>query len=479
MATTIDHTPEKSPQLRGNMGALPLFFSVMAWNAPLVIVMGIIPIMVGVGAGLGTPVSFLVAGGIIALFAAGFCRMARVVPRPGAFYAYITAGLGRVVGLGAGLLALLGYFCGYAGTYTFGGVMLSSLIANTFAGPVVPWWVCALAFWVFAGILGYLKLELSAKVLTCFLFAEVLIVVVYNALVVGDGGAHGITLEPLAASHWFDGSFAIGLLFGLGMFGGFEITALFREEVRDPDRTIPRAAFGVIIFAASFYALTSLIFINALGVDRAADVTAADPAGAMTDTILLYGGNVLSDLMNVLVVTSTCAVILAGHNMTSRYIFNLSADGILPKSLSQVHVRHGSPHMASLAATAAALVLNIGAVAYGVDALLFYAAALGITSLVLIIEMLLTSVAVPAYLKRERPDLLTPVVGIIFPTVASIGLGIGVYLAVTKFDVLVGGSSALRAMLMVIIATVFCGGMAMALLYKRTRPATYAKIGRQ
>jgi hypothetical protein len=54
--------------------------------------------------------------------------MTRLLPSWGAFYSYITAGLGRDVGLGAGLLALAMYFC---------GVVLGSLVHDTVMSPTL------------------------------------------------------------------------------------------------------------------------------------------------------------------------------------------------------------------------------------------------------------------------------------------------------------------------------------------------------
>jgi hypothetical protein len=45
MAVTEPHVVRQETRLHGNLGVMHLFFSVMAWNAPLVIVVGIIPVM--------------------------------------------------------------------------------------------------------------------------------------------------------------------------------------------------------------------------------------------------------------------------------------------------------------------------------------------------------------------------------------------------------------------------------------------------
>ncbi|MBT2514717.1 APC family permease [Arthrobacter sp. ISL-30] len=485
MDTTIsavtERAPQSNPHLKGNMGFFELIFSVLAYNAPMVVVIGIIPIMVMEGAGLGTPMSFIGAGIILALFSVGFTRMARVLPNPGGFYALITAGLGREVGLGSGYWALLTYFCVYAGTFSFGGVMLGELVANTFHGPELPWYVWGAVFWIGSAILGYLKVELSAKVLAFFLLAELLIIVAYDALVFFQGGANGagVSWEPLSPAHWFDGNFSLGLMLAIGMYGGFEVTVLFREEVRNPARTIPRATCAVIAVAMTIYAISSIMFMGSLGTDQAVAITTADPTGAMNTSLLNFGGKLLQDLATVMVNTSTFAVILAAHNITARYVFNLGADNILPARVAAVHKRHGSPHVASIATSIAALALNGIAVIIGLDPLAFYAAMLGMTSFMGLAIIFICNIAVAVYMRRAGGALASKWATVICPILAGVGLGIGLILAAINFPMMVGGSQLLANILMAVEAGVFILGCATATVYKRRKPECYSRIGRQ
>ena len=141
--TTLDGPPANAePQLKGNLGTFGLFLSV-AVNAPLVVVMGLIPFMIALGNGIGTPVLFVIGGLIVAAFATGYLRMSDVLQRPGAFYAYVTAALGKKMGLGAGLSKLLAYFFVCAGYLPLAGVTFGSLVSNTLHGPHLPWYVWA------------------------------------------------------------------------------------------------------------------------------------------------------------------------------------------------------------------------------------------------------------------------------------------------------------------------------------------------
>jgi amino acid transporter len=195
--------------------------------------------------------------------------------------------------------------------------------------------------------------------------------------------------------------------------------------------------------------------------------------------MVTFGGTVLLDVATAMVNTSTFAVVLAGHNIVSRYVFNLSADGILPRSLSGVHARHGSPHVASVVTSLAALAVNIPVILLGLEPSAFYAAMLGITSFVLILVIFITNLSIPVYMRRRGGALFTTWGTVICPIIAGIGLAVGLVLAAANFPLLIGGSTALAVELMAVIAGLFVLGVVLALVYRRTKPAVYSRIGRQ
>jgi amino acid transporter len=478
-ATPGARVVDDAPRLRGNLRTLELFFSIMAYNAPLVVVIGVIPVMLIVGNGIGTPLVFVISGLILAAFADGFIRMSKVLPRPGAFYSFITAGLGREVGLGSGFIMLGTYYCVAVGTIAFGGIVLGSLVTDTFHGPHAPWYLWGAVFWAVAAIFGYLRIDLSAKITTVLLFCELVVVAIYDAgVVIAGGGPGGLSMEPFSPAHLFDGSFAIGILFAMGMFGGFEVAVLFRDEVRNPDRTVPRATYGVIAAAGVVYSVTAWLFIDALGVHHAVSSALADPEGVIHTSIREFGGRFISDAANVLVNTSSFAVLLCAHNVAARYAFNLSADGILPRALSGVHKNHGSPHVASVTVSVACAVTFVPVLALGIDPYKFYAAILGIASVAALLVFFASNVAVMRYMRRlgHRQRALHRVV---LPVFAAVGLGGSLVLGVQHFPLLTGGSQLLSNLLLVLIAGVFLAGVVMAYVFRRTRPAVYQKIGRQ
>lgn len=477
--TTAPRPTAGEPQLSGGLGTVSLVFTALAYNAPLAVVVGQLPVIIAFGNGVGAPVLLLFAGTVIGLFAVGFTTMSRQLAKPGGFYAFITAGLGRVTGLGASFVAVVSYYIMLLGCYAFGGLALNSLVDDTFSGPDVAWWVWVLVLLLIASVLGHYRLDLSAKVLTLLLVCEVVVVAVYDACVVFQGGAHGLGAQPFTPDAIFSGAMGVGLLFCFTMFGGFESTVIFRDEVRNPDRTIPRATYLVVAFVTLTYSFGLWVFIHAYGPDQVAAASAADPTASSLSSIHTYVGRVAVDATTILLSTSIFAAVLSTHNISSRYIYNLSADRILPKSLSRVHRRHGSPYRASLTISLLSFVGISAMVIFDADAATLYARLLGVYGYTLIILLLLTSVAVLAYFRRHKPAGLTRWKSTYAPGLAFMGLCVAAFLATQKFDLLVIGSSSLAAMVLASIYGLGLLGAALALVYRKYRPDTYARIGRQ
>jgi amino acid transporter len=70
------------------------------------------------------------------------------------------------------------------------------------------------------------------------------------------GGAEGPTIAPFKMDEILSGSPGLGILFASACFLGFEATAIYRAEVVDPDRTVPRATYLAVGFITVFYVIT-------------------------------------------------------------------------------------------------------------------------------------------------------------------------------------------------------------------------------
>lgn len=317
-------------RLTGRLGPVAIVFMVVAAAAPLTVVAGTFPIGISAGNGAAYPASYVVCTAVLLLFAVGFTAMARHITGAGAFYTYIAHGFGRHAGLGAAFLALLSYTAVQVGVYGYIGASINELI-TAHGGPSVPWYLYALVMMAVTGFLGYRHIELSGKVLGVLLVCEVGIVLVINAAVIGHGGAQGLSAAVLHPDNFFSGAPGIALIFALAGYIGFEATAVFRDEARDPVRTIPRATYAALLLIGGFYALSSWALVSAWGDSGAVDEATKNPATMLTETATHYVGTVAGDLVQIFLITSLFAALLSFHNVLARYIFSLGNTRALPE----------------------------------------------------------------------------------------------------------------------------------------------------
>lgn len=147
----------------GRLGTTSLVFMIIAASAPLTVLAGGVPTNFAVSGLLGVPWGYLVLGIILVFFAVGYGIMSSKIQNSGAFYAYVSEGLGNRQGIAAAILALVSYNMMQVGLYGIFGFSLANLI-NGWFGTSISWWVAALAGWLLVAVMGVSNVDFSAKV---------------------------------------------------------------------------------------------------------------------------------------------------------------------------------------------------------------------------------------------------------------------------------------------------------------------------
>ncbi|MFE7132114.1 APC family permease [Streptomyces sp. NPDC057638] len=464
--------PPGAPRLSaGTLSTSDIAFFVISAAAPLTVMAGVAPIALMLG-GIGAPTGYLLAGITLAVFAIGFTTMSRHVRGGGAFYAYITQGLGRPAGIGAALLALVGYLGMSIGIY---GLLGSATVETVHAltGTEIPWVPVALGGLLLIWYGGYRSIDFGAKVLGVLLIAETGILVLLAGAVILDGGPQGLSFDSFTPGNVLVPGTAGVLAVAFAAFTGFESTVIYRREARDPGRTIPRATYAAVAFLGLFYAVVVWAVIQAFGDDKVVQAATDDPAGLFFAAITTYVGAWAADLMHILIVTSVLASLLAFHNAINRYGLALSEEGVLPRALGRIQPRHRSPYIAGLAQTAVTAVVILGFALAGADPytqLLLWVNTPGMIGLMGL--MLLTALAVPCYFRtiRHSEGRLRTVVA---PVTATVLLTVAITLIATKVELFTGASSLVNGILLAVVPTVFAIGIALALWLRRSHPSVY------
>ncbi|MFD7182695.1 APC family permease [Streptomyces sp. NPDC059904] len=463
------------PTLRaGTLGTADIAFFVVSAAAPLTVMAGVAPFAIALG-GIGAPVGYLLAGLTLAVFAVGFTTMSRHVRSAGAFYAYITRGLGRSVGIGAALLAMVGYNGMEIGVYGLLGTATQDTLHALF-GIDIPWLPVSLAGLVLIWYGGFRSIDFGAKLLGVLLCAETGILVLLAGGVLLKGGAHGLSAASFAPGNVLVPGTAAVLAFAFAAFTGFESTVIYRREARDPGRTVRRATYIAVAFLGLFYAFIVWTVIQAFGDAHVVRAAGSDPAGLFFSAITTFVGGWAADLMHILIVTSVLASLLAFHNAINRYGLALAEEGVLPKVFGTVHAKHRSPYLAGVAQTVLGAAVVLAFWAAGADPyaqLLLWVNTPGMIGLMAL--QLLAAIAVPFYFRRitHEEGVLRTVVA---PIAATVLLSIAIVLVCTHLDLFTGASLLVNMVLMAVAPAVFVLGIGLARRLRRTKPDVYERF---
>ncbi|WP_394362637.1 APC family permease [Amycolatopsis sp. SB7-3] len=452
------------------LGVPGIVFLVLAAVAPLTGMIVIAAIGIAVGNGGGMVAAFLLATVVLLLFAVGYAQMSRVLTSAGGFYAFVVKGLGRTPGLVAGFIAMLGYNCFVAGAIGTSGFFTSTAIDDVF-GVKLDWLFWSALSVALVLLLSRRGIAVSAKVLGASLILEVSILLIMDFSVLFR---HGFSFAAFSPSVMFQGAGGLALLFAANAFIGFEATALFGEEARDPKRTIPRATYIAIGFIGVFAAFTTWAVVSAIGAEQAQDVATAHLSSG--DLVLSvaqeYLGGPLTKVMLLLLVVSLFAALLALHNSATRYLYALGRVGVLPRVLGKTSPRNGAPRYASIVQLLFGSVVALAFRLAGLDPVADLTASMtGFGTLGILTLQLFAAVAILVYFRRTRDRRVVKT--LIAPGLGAVGLGLIVTLAIVNFPTLAGSSNGVVPLLPWLLLVVALAGLALAGWLRRFRPSVY------
>jgi amino acid transporter len=465
---------------RSRLGVWPLVWIVMAAAAPLTVVAGGATAGFAVTGITGIPLGYVVVALILAVFSVGYVAMSRKVVNAGAFYTYITHGLGRPAGVGGSFVAVAAYNLMQTGLYGGFGVVAHDF-ARAHLGTSAPWWMWALAAWALIAVLGGRRIDLNGRVLAVLLLAEIAVAVVLAVVQVAHPAGGNVSFTTLSPGNLFTAGLGAALATAIAGFVGFEGTAVFSEESKDPQKTVARATYLALAIIGALYAFCAWAMSVATGPDQIVERATADGSQLIFNLTSPYLPAAVITLGQLLFVTSLFAALLAFHNTSARYFYALGREGVLPAVLGRTSPKTRAPIYGSLLQTVIAFVVIATYVLAGWDPftrMFFWLTVLG--GLGVLILMSATSVAVLAYFFHPRHrDGVGVARGILAPAVATVALGAVLSVTLSQMPTLLGvdPTSPLRWQLPGVFAVAAVLGVLWALMLRSTRREVYAVIG--
>jgi basic amino acid/polyamine antiporter, APA family len=307
----------------------------------------VLPAFAVVQLGSAAPVAYLVCAAVMALVVLMFAEAGSRVTITGGPYAYVEVGLGPFFGFAAGILLAVSQISA-AGAIAMllaeSVARLLGLSGAAWPAAIVVLFVCGLAA---VNIRGVSRGARVIEVFTAAKLVPLIFFVVVGAFFISPANLRWDAL-PAAGQV----ATTVGTL--IFAFTGIETALMPSGEVKDPTRTVPRAAMLALGAATLLYLAVQAVGLGvlgtALGDDKVAPLASATAtfAGSTGAALVLAGASV--SMFGWLT-----GSILAGP----RALFALARDGFLPHGLAAVHPRFHTPHVAILAYGVLAIAISL------------------------------------------------------------------------------------------------------------------------
>ena len=419
------------------LGTADIVFMVIAAAAPMAVTVSMAPMAFALGNGAGVTVSWLFSLCAMLLFAIGYVRIIPYVRNAGAFYAYITAAIGRNCGLGAAYVAALSYFA--LSTSTLGALaFFSEQLFEHLSGHHLHW-----AFWGAIEVsliawLSYRQIKLAASVLGVALLAEIAVLGSLDVRILFHLGFHGLDFSVLSPKWLLAPGLGITSIFTFNSMIGIEGTAIYQEEARDSAVTVPRATYISLGIVGLFYVVTAWCLTMAVGAGHVAAAARASPNTFVMDRCVEYLGSGGGMIVGIFGMTSMFAATLGLSNNCARYLFALARDGVLPRAFAHTHPTYKSPHVAGLSISAGLMLVLVGTLLLGLDPLMNLQNAMaGLGSVGLMTLLGVTALIIPIYFVRNGgctiANSVAPAIGGVAILVATV-FAVGNYSSLTGLD---------------------------------------------
>jgi APA family basic amino acid/polyamine antiporter len=306
----------------------------------------------------GNPIALLglwAVGGVLALCGAvTVAELATTVPRSGGDYVFVREAFGRRAG----------FVSGWA-TFTLGFAAPTAIVAHlaiksltdpfvTALEGVLPGWasaqivplgatllILAVGFGHTLGHRHSSKLQAAATLVT----VGVLLALGVGGIAFGRGDWNYLSAGGWpTASQW--PALAVGLVFVMYSYSGWNAAAYLAGEVRDPARVLPRCLIGGVVTVIALYLLVNLAYVYALDPVEMKEKKEVGQVAELA-VIALFGkevGWVTAIVIGLSLSASVSAYLLTGP----RVAFAMARDRVFPGFAAELHPTRETPAAATL-----------------------------------------------------------------------------------------------------------------------------------
>lgn len=435
MADTKNNTESKQPTFTRDLG---LFDATMI-GVGAMIGAGIF-VLTGIAAGEAGPASILsfVLNGIVTLITAfAYAELASAIPRAGGGYSFVRMAFPGATGFVAGWMLWFAYTVAcslYA--LGFGGYFwelflkyipgLAESIHSVFGENslilVVTTFIASVFIW-----LNMRGAEVTGKTENVLTLAKIAILSVFIFF-----GLSQIFSEPAQSMENFTPFLPKGMggiLVAMGLtfiaFEGYDLIATVAEEIKNPEKNIPRATFIALGITMIIYLLILFVSLGAINVGE----PTWEFLGRYKETAIVRAAEAFMPAIGVGLIVfggllSTMSALNATVMAASRVAFSMGRDLWLPTQMSKIHSSRRTPYIAVLIT---GLILIIMAVTLPIEAVGSAA------SLIFLLTFAMVNLALIA-LRRKYPEIPRKYRVPLYPYLPALGFSLNIFLALYQFN---------------------------------------------
>jgi APA family basic amino acid/polyamine antiporter len=326
-----------------------------------VIAVGIFLTPAGMAKSLGSPfwllIVWLLMGSMALCGALCYGELAARFPESGGGYVYLREAYGRPLAFLYGWMALLVMDPGLTAALAVG---LASYVGYIFKLSPLATKAVAVFSIIFVAMVNIRGVKLGGALirwLTILKLGLLGLVIVWGfAFGAGSWSNFQPLVDQRPGSAPLIGALAGGIVGAFFSFGGWWDLSKLAGEVRDPERTLPRALVYGVTLLTVVYILTSAVFMYLVPLEA---VTSGETFAAQAGEVLFgrLGGQVLSGIVIVAVLGSLAAVVMSAP----RVYFAMARDGLFIPAAAAIHPHYGTPARAIIIqAVLASLLVVVG-----------------------------------------------------------------------------------------------------------------------
>lgn len=397
-------------------------------------------VLTGIAAGESGPASilaFALNGAVTLLTAFAYAELASAIPRAGGGYSFVRMAFPGALGFTAGWMLWFAYTVacslyalGFAGYFwEFFHKYVPGVTSQLFGlvGQNVPILIVTL-------LVGFVFIRLNIRGAEVTGQAEnaltVTKIVVLGVFIVF--GLKRMVAEPTQSAESFTPFFPLGaggVLVAMGLtfiaFEGYDLIATVAEEIKQPEKNIPRATFIALAITVTMYLF--ILFVS-LGAVRGTGQPSWQFLGEYKETAVVRAAEDFMPAFGVLIIVfggllSTMSALNATVLASSRVAFSMARDNWLPREMSKIHPERRTPQTAIVVTgvilLAMALTLPIETVGSA-------------ASLIFLLTFALVNLSVIA-LRRKAPDIPRIYRVPFYPITPILGIALNVFLALYQF----------------------------------------------